>query len=134
MNETAHSRTHKSKRLPFRLAAAFTTVQNRNPIVCTLTSRERAAQGDRWQQLLVRWNARIAIAEGGVTIRFDDAGARAELEDLVARERCCCKWMNLDLREEGRDLVLTVSAEGGADAIRELMAFGAAPVLGDPAD
>ncbi|HVR46543.1 MAG TPA: hypothetical protein VMT95_07930 [Candidatus Binatia bacterium] len=110
-------------------------MKNRKPIVCTLTSREREARGDWWQQLLVRWSARIAIVEGGVTIRFDDAGARTELEHLVAQERRCCKWMKLDLRDEGRGLVLTVGAESGdgADAIRNMMAFGAVPVSSDRA-
>lgn len=110
-------------------------MKNRKPIVCTLTSREREAQGERWQLLLVRWNARIAIVEGGVTIRFGDAGARAELQELVAQERRCCKWMELDLRDDGGGLVLTVGAESGdgADAIRNMMAFGAVPVSTDRA-
>jgi hypothetical protein len=95
----------------------------------------RIRRGDRWQQLLVRWNARIAIAKGGVTIRLGDAGARAELEHLIAQERRCCKRMKLDLRDEDRGLVLTVGAESsdGADAIRKMMAFGAVPVSSDRA-
>jgi len=107
----------------------------RNPIVCTLTASEREARGDQWRQLIARWSGRVTVAKSRVTLRFDDAGVRTELEELVAQERRCCKWMELDVHQDGQELVLTVGAEDGAGAaaIGNMMAFGADPVSNDPA-
>lgn len=68
------------------------------------------------------------MIKNGVALRFGDAAVRAELEDLVAQERRCCEWMELRLREDERGLVLTIGSENGdgAEAIRTMMAFGAA--------
>jgi hypothetical protein len=86
------------------------------PIVCTLTAREREARGNRWRQLMRDANSRVAITDNGAVIRLDDVWARADVEELVSQERSCCSWMDLDLRDEGRELVLTMTADSHAGA------------------
>lgn len=103
------------------------------PIACTLTAREREKRGVQWLQLIRGWSARVAANEKGVTILFGDVGVRAQLEDLVAQERRCCAWMELQLCEDERGIVLTIGSKNsnGADAIRTIMAFGAASASSD---
>jgi hypothetical protein len=52
-------------------------------IVCTLAARERPARMDQWIQLMRRSHPRVAISDNGVTIHFDHANVRPELEALV---------------------------------------------------
>lgn len=78
-------------------------------VVCTLTHRELRARGVRWKELLRR-SAGTEPAANGVTIAFDDASVRAELERLIGQERQCCTWMYLDLCEREGRLMLTIRA------------------------
>lgn len=93
------------------------------PIACTLTARERAAHGDRWRKLVRDANARVAITENGAVVRLGIAWPRADVEELVAQERSCCSWMDLELRDDGRELILTMTADSreGAAIIRMMV-------------
>ena len=53
--------------------------------------------------------------------------ARTELDRIVAAEARCCSFLAMELREEGEELVLTVVAPRGAEAVLAAMveAFGA---------
>jgi hypothetical protein len=85
-------------------------------IHCTLTADARAARANRWRQLMRDANARVAITDRGAVIRLGNAWPRADVEELVAQERSCCSWMDLDLRDDGRELILTMTAGSGDGA------------------
>lgn len=116
MNELTHSRA------PNRLfgASAFSIASH---VFCTLTAPEREARRYRWRQLMRDANSRVAITDNGAVIRLDNAWARADVEELVSQERSCCSWMDLDLRDEGRELVLTMTADSrvGAAVIHKMV-------------
>lgn len=62
--------------------------------------------------------------EGGrQLLRFRaDAGTRLRLEEIVAAEARCCAFLDLDLRPEGEELVLTISAPAGGRPVAEELA------------
>jgi hypothetical protein len=63
------------------------------------------------------------------SLRFrPDPTTRRQLEGIVAAEAECCPFLELSLREEGDDLILSIAApEAGAELAAELArAFGGA--------
>lgn len=43
--------------------------------------------------------------------------SRTELERIVAAEARCCSFLAMELRDDGEELVLTVDAPKGAEAV-----------------
>jgi hypothetical protein len=59
----------------------------------------------------------VAVSPDG-SLRFRaGAAVRKRLEDVIAAESVCCSFLAFDLREEAGELVLTVTAPKGAEAI-----------------
>ncbi len=57
-----------------------------------------------------------------------DAGTRAQLEQIIRAEQECCEFISLTLEEQGDELVLSIEAPAGAQAIADDLAAAFANV------
>jgi hypothetical protein len=93
------------------------------PIACSLGAgdleKRLAAIAEIGAESLIDRNA-----EGGQhRLRFrSDAGTRQRLERLVAAEAKCCAFLDLSLREEGDDLILSIAAPGDGQTVADELA------------
>lgn len=91
-------------------------------IACSLSSAGRATRAAAMAEL-----ARDALTErrptpDGAHLRFRaDPGVERRLRELVAAERECCPFLDLDLTARGGDLVLDVTAPPEASEIVEAL-------------
>jgi hypothetical protein len=86
------------------------------PLACTLgpaEMRDRTAEMAR-----IGGEALLAAASHGprAELRFRPS-ARADVEAIVAAEAECCAFLAMDLREDDRELVLTINAPPGAEPV-----------------
>ncbi len=95
-----------------------------DPVVCTLTAADLAAQARRWEELVGRAMTARTETECGLRIRFrPEAGD--ELRALVAVERECCPWAAWTIESNPATLVLEVKAT--AEGITALHAMFTPP-------
>lgn len=67
-------------------------------IACTLSTKDQAAQSERWRRLGAGAFASRETTADGLRLAFHDLpGVRDELRALVAVERECCAWATWDL-------------------------------------
>lgn len=69
-----------------------------SPIVCTLTTKEAAAQTLEWQDLRSKIIDATAIA-GGARMAFPVELVR-QVEDLAQREATCCAFLRLTVERD----------------------------------
>jgi MerR family copper efflux transcriptional regulator len=100
------------------------------PIACSLDADERE---DRLRQIrAVGRDSLLSVSpEGSLRFRADEA-TRERVQDVIAAESHCCPFLDFDLREDGGELVLTVSAPDGAEPLA-LDLIGAFAGLADAA-
>ncbi len=85
----------------------------RVPIACDLSAQDAVGQAGEWSDLVGRASAVQALPDGA-RMRFP-LDLAAVVADLVEREADCCRFLDLDLRTAGGELVLDVrSASPGA--------------------
>jgi hypothetical protein len=87
------------------------------PIACTLepsTMPERLAE---WSAVLGHAQTRVATADGGLRIEFDDGVDLAELARLIAAEQHCCAFFSFALTVDQRGQALEVRAPESAGGI-----------------
>jgi hypothetical protein len=89
-------------------------------IVCTLSLQERLARAKEWKGLIARYGGQAKMSDRGVTIEFKDIRDRSEVEQLVRKERECCRWMQLDLSDEDGALLLEIRADSD-EGVAELV-------------
>lgn len=91
------------------------------PIACTLTAANRAA---RLADIEAFGSAALLGAGPDGSLRFrGDPETRSRLDAILAAESECCAFLDLRVRESGRELLLTISApEGGEPVADELYA------------
>ncbi|MBI3710222.1 MAG: hypothetical protein HY246_21465 [Proteobacteria bacterium] len=83
--------------------------------VCTLGPAEFRQQLAHIRDLTGR--ALRARNRNGLQLRLGyDAGAAAEVRELVDMERVCCNFLDFQLEEQGDILLLTVTAPAAAKA------------------
>jgi hypothetical protein len=107
-------------------------VKEELPIVCTLgageLARRLAAIAEIGEASLIGRKA----TGGRHLLRFRrDDRTRRQLETIVEAEAECCPFLDLELEEEGTELILSIAAheEGGpvADQLSAAFAEGAGP-------
>jgi len=59
------------------------------------------------------------VDDGGVLGFRNDAATRARLEAIVRAESECCSFVSFDLRENGDQLDLRISAPEGAEVVAD---------------
>lgn len=60
---------------------------------------------------------------GGHRLRFHaNEGTRQQLENIVAGEAKCCAFLDLSLRDDGSDLVLSIAAPEDGQAVADQLA------------
>lgn len=101
------------------------------PAACSLGAgdlqRRLTAMAEIGAESLIDRNVRA----GRHMLRFrSDAGTRRRLENLVAAEAECCAFLDLSLREERGDLVLSISAAENGQAVAEELARAFAGAAG----
>lgn len=85
------------------------------PIACSLSATDLSARLAEMKRL--RQDALLSV-DGAGTLRFRANGdTRARLEAIVAAEAECCPFLDLNLREEANELLLTIAAPEGAEPI-----------------
>ena len=89
------------------------------PLACTLSAAE--LPGRLAEIAALGRNALIGVRPDG-SLRFrNDPAVRSRLDAIVAAESECCAFLDLELRESGRELVLAIHAPEGGDLVaREL--------------
>src|SRR6202044_2106707 len=80
-----------------------------DPVACTLTADDLAAQVRRWEELMEEAMTGRTGTECGLRICFRP-GAGDELRALVAVERRCCPWAAWTVDSSPAALVLEVKA------------------------
>jgi hypothetical protein len=82
-------------------------------ISCTLGNEDLHSQRDRWLALRAGFGIDRIETDSGLHLRFaDDPAAEAELRELAAVERECCRWADWSVRHEDGALVLDVRSQG----------------------
>jgi hypothetical protein len=83
------------------------------PIACTLSRPDMEQRGQRWQALARRGDGHVSRTGDGLQLTFSaDPGVAAELEQLAALERDCCRFASWSVTSAGDRLVLDVTADG----------------------
>jgi hypothetical protein len=98
-------------------------VNDPNPIACTLGESDLRR---RLEQLGALGGDALIAHEGasGIhTLRFRrDEETRHQLEQIVDAEASCCSFLDLTIDERDGELVLTIAASAGGEAVAEALA------------
>jgi hypothetical protein len=97
---------------------------SQDPVICTLTPPDLAAQARRWEELIGRATTGRTETKQGLRICFRPDAAD-ELRALVTAERGCCPWAAWMVESSPATLVLEVTAT--ADGIAALHAMFTLP-------
>ena len=93
--------------------AAMTTDRGDEPVACTLTSVDLAAQRQGWERLAARaMTERVETADGLRMVFRPEPGAEEELRTLVAVENECCRWAGWTVEADGGQIVLAIRTAG----------------------
>jgi MerR family copper efflux transcriptional regulator len=87
------------------------------PIACTLEPGAMPERLAGWKAVLDRAKTRVATADGGLRIDFDDDIDLGELARLVTAEQHCCAFFSFALTVDQRGTALEVRAPEGASNI-----------------
>jgi MerR family copper efflux transcriptional regulator len=87
------------------------------PIACTLEPGAMPERRADWRAVLSHARTRIATADGGLRIEFDDDVELAELARVIAAEQHCCAFFSFALTVDQRGQALEVRAPEGASGI-----------------
>jgi hypothetical protein len=83
------------------------------PVACTLTSADLAAQADGWKGLIARAMTQCTQTAEGLRMSFrPEPGVEEELRRLVAVESVCCSWAAWALETDAGAPVLDVRSAG----------------------
>lgn len=84
---------------------------NESPIACSLRTDELARRLEEIESVGAESLLSQRLDGEAQVLRFQaDARTRRRLEAIVAAEAECCPFLELDLKEEGEQLVLTIAA------------------------
>jgi hypothetical protein len=92
------------------------------PIACTLDGASYAKRIGAIGALFARSLKASRIDGNALHLTFD-AAARADVEDLVRREKACCAFLDFRLTDNGATLNLAITAPRGVDAAELLAPF-----------
>jgi len=99
-------------------------VNDPDPIACTLGESDLRRRLDEIAALGAESLLGHEAKEGVHTLRFRrDAGARHQLEEIADAEASCCSFLDLSVDEGDGDLVLTIAASDGGEAVAETLAL-----------
>src|SRR5688500_534883 len=84
-------------------------------IACTLNADERPKRLAEIRA--IGESSLVSVAPEGVLRLRADQATRGRLAGIIAAESACCSFLDFDLREEGAELVLTITAPEGAEAL-----------------
>jgi hypothetical protein len=85
------------------------------PIACMLGADDGPPRARRWRALAEKGRAIARRSGHRIEVHYQaEPGVREELEALVAAERQCCRFVAWDVREEGSQPVLYVTADPSA--------------------
>ena len=83
------------------------------PIACSLNAEELPR---RLAEIRAIGADALLDVDGGDALRFrNDEATRARLEEIVAAESECCRFLSFDLRATGDELELRITAPEGAE-------------------
>jgi hypothetical protein len=90
------------------------------PIVCSLTATELPA---RLAEIEALGRDALLRREADGRLRFrGDERTRERLEAIVAAESQCCAFLDLDLRRDGSEIVLSIGAPAEAAGVADALA------------
>jgi hypothetical protein len=105
------------------------TMTRETPIACSLSAEELPAR--LAEMRAIGRDALLAVTlEGALRFSGDDA-TRQRLETIIAAESQCCPFLRFELADDRGELVLSVTAQEGAEPVaRDLVnAFAADTTL-----
>ena len=98
------------------------------PVACTLGTGELEQRLAAIAEVGAEGLVSRSVENGRHLLRFHSNGStRRRLEDIVAAEAECCSFLDLSLREEEGELVLSIAAPD-AQALADELAAGFAGV------
>ena len=83
-----------------------------DPIACSLTTKEAARQGLEWTDIQRHARTATRIDQGAV-MTFDVELAE-NVEDLAARERSCCGFLEIETLRSDDEVRLKITADNPA--------------------
>jgi hypothetical protein len=87
------------------------------PIACSLSAEELPA---RLAEIRAIGADALLGVDGGGALRFrNDDATRSRLDAIVAAESECCSFLGFDLRADGEELELRITAPAGAEAVAD---------------
>ena len=87
------------------------------PIACLLSAEDLPA---RLAEIRAIGADALLGVDGGGALRFrNDDATRTRLGAIVAAESECCSFLGFDLRADGEQLELRITAPAGAEALAE---------------
>ena len=90
------------------------------PIACSLSAEDLPA---RLAEIRAIGADALLGVYGGGALRFRDDGAtRTRLEAIVAAESECCSFLGFDLRADGEELELRITAPAGGEVVADELA------------
>jgi hypothetical protein len=105
-------------------------VSDPKPIACTLGEGDLRRRLDEIAALGAdSLLGHEAAADGVHTLRFSlDEGTRQRLEQIVTAEAQCCSFLDLNISERDRELVLTLTAPEAGQAVADELALAFTPI------
>jgi hypothetical protein len=93
---------------------------NGTPIACSLGAGELQQRLAAIAEVGASSLLSRAMDDGGHLLRFrPDPTTRRQLEDIIAAEAECCAFLDLALREEEGELVMSIAAPKDAQALAD---------------
>ncbi len=94
------------------------------PIACTLGTSQLGQRLDEIAALGAESLLGHELEDGAHTLRFRrDDRTRRQLEEIVAAEARCCPFLDLSISEGDSELLLTIAASDGGEAVAEALAL-----------
>jgi MerR family copper efflux transcriptional regulator len=109
---------------PVALGTKPTSIDDSQPIVCTLATGSMSERLEDWEALLAHVTRRDRI-DAGIRATFGSGVPLDELMRLAAAEQGCCQFFSFAITIDGRGIALEVSAPDEALPIVHAL-FGAA--------
>jgi hypothetical protein len=112
------------RRIASRQPKEKTLPTSEKPIACTL---DRSPYEDRVTAIRTLFARALKRSQrDGQRLHLTlDASARADVEDMIRKEKSCCAFLDFDLSDTGDAILLTITAPSGAAAEEVFAPFAA---------
>jgi hypothetical protein len=88
------------------------------PVACSLTGPQAAERAEEFRELARRALAGRDRRDGALLLRFrSEPGVAEQVEDLAARERECCPFLEVEVGAREGEVELSIAADPEARSV-----------------